>query len=452
MTDRDAEDEELLRRVRKVEFGLRNELLSAFRLIDTPGLGSVYVKDAANAMDVLGIGGFVSATERAEMEAALAVMSRSAGDVVADSAAELERADAVLYLFSRALHERDRATVEDFLGPAAASVTPLKAFGVLSRCDQYWPPSEELPGAPDPLTYDPLAVGRMLAREYHERPQTRRLFFTVVPIAGLVAVAARTMTGQELDWLSELSRVPPGRLASRLADAGLFAGKPELPEIALDRDARRALVNRLGVWGIHMAAGYLRDGLTEDELRARLVVDSGVAGLREVVVGHFGNRSSLIKLEHGLADIDAAVARHRTDALRESGQVANAAGDIASIVERIRTHEPGFAAMRVLAAHYRGELSFAPAEVAELLRVTGEHGVTIAARLDLPEGSSPAELERAAEAGAAAWAVREQDPLLDRATAGACRVLRRAYERLANRAREARLLLETDADPTVEKW
>ncbi|MEO3788020.1 dynamin family protein [Actinocorallia sp. B10E7] len=449
---RDAEDGARLRRIRKVEFGLPNELLRTFRLVDTPGLGSVHGKDSENTADYLGISGFVSAAEQAGLLDVLKGMGRTAADVAADSAAELDRADAILYLFSRAMHERDHTAIEQFVGSAGGAVTPLKAFGVLSRCDQYWPPAEDLPGAPDPVTYDPMEVGRRLADEYLERPETRRLFFTVVPVAGLVGVGAQALGEEEFEWLADLAKAPPGRLVSRLSDAGLFANRDDLTAagITLPKERRRALVGRIGVWGIHLATGYLRDGLAPGQVRERLLEDSGVARLRSLAVGHFGNRASLIKLGSGLDRLTAAITAERLAARRAEGRPAPAVAEVAALVERIRTAEPGFAELGILAEYYNGELTFTADEVEELLRVTGEHGVGLATRLGLSGTASPADLVAAADARIKAWAVRSQDPLLERRMADAARRILRTYDRLAHRAEQARVLLETDHDPEFE--
>lgn len=450
LTVRTSQGAERLRRIRKVEYGLPNALLSQFRLVDTPGLASVYGADSANAMDILGLSEYTSDSGHDDTAAALEAMGRKPEEVHQDSAIELDHANAILYLYSRALHEGDRAAIEGFVGEVTASMTPLKAFGVLSRCDQYWPPGPDLPGDPDPMTYDPMAVAASLADQDLAVPKLGRLFFTVVPVAGLVGVGAQTLTGQEFDWLDDLRGASPRVLVGRLRDANWFASSPQLPGIALDQAYRAQLVGRLGVWGIHKATCYLRDGLSTDEVRDRLVTDSGVARLRQLVTGHFGNRSTLIRFGDGLSGISAEIDKCRLAAqhagVRPPAQVA----DVAAHVEKLRNGEPGFAEFGILSDYYNGRLSFTAGEADELLRVTGEYGTTVAARLDLPESSSLAELERVATERIDAWAQREQDPMLERRTGQAAYVLRRCYERIAHRIRLAKRQLETDTDTESE--
>jgi Dynamin family len=457
LTVRDPARADQLRKIRKVEFTMSNPLLRTFRLVDTPGLGSVHGADAENTTEFLGISsafgsgpgsGTASAVNGdAQVGATLAAMGRSARDVHDDSVREIDGADAVLYLFSRALHEGDYGAVADFLGPVHGSVTPLRAFAVLSRCDQYWPPDRDLPDHPDPLTYDPMAAAARIAEGYLARPDIRRLFFTVVPVAGLVGIGAQALTQDELGWLQDLAKVEPPVLMRRLRDAGRFATAAELAGIALPAELRRQLVKRLSVWGIHLACCYLRAGLGEAEVRDRLITASGVARLRELITGHFGNRSSIIKFDHGIRDITAAVARLRLGVQRSGGEVPETVSVIAGQIEQLRVSEHGSHELAALSGYYSGKLSLAATEIADLLTVTGENGTTCAARLGLPETASVAELAATAAQRVAKWARREQDPTLDRATLRAAHTIRLSYDRIAHRVGQARRLLEMTDDP-----
>lgn len=449
-TVRDPAHAELLSGVDRVEYGLPQPLLSTFRLVDTPGLGSVHGGDHHNSASYLGIDTFDDA-ERQELLDSMGRAGRSAQDVHRDSAAELRRADAVIYLFDRAVNERDIAGVAQFLGPLSPSLNALKAFGVLSRCDEtYWPPSPDQPGDPDPLTWDPLRVADRIVEGYLRRPESRRMFYAVLPVAGLVGMAAQTLGEREFGWLEELSRLEPDHLCALLEDAGYFGAAAELDGVRLPVVQRATLIRRLGAWGSLRAAGYLRDGLGVEKVRAQLVEDSGVARLRETVVNHFGNRAALIKLENGLTRVAATVAEQRLADQRAGLRTDPVVDQVATRIQDLRIGQHGLAELSTLSALYSGELCLAPAEVAELLRATGEHGIGVAARLGAPDGTRLVELARVAAERVDTWALRLQDPMLDRRTLVAARVLLRTYERLADRVRLARQLLEGDEDPGPE--
>ncbi|MFD0635019.1 hypothetical protein ACFQ9X_29260 [Catenulispora yoronensis] len=150
--------------------------------------------------------------ERSEVTRLLAASGRTARDLHQESADEVDRADAVVYAFSRGLHERDRLAVEEFAGPVAGTMSPLKAVGVLTKCDQqYWPPGPGLTGAADPMDYDPMATATTIADRYQAQTQVNRLFYAIVPVAGLVASGARSLSPEKFDWLADLARTADPR-------------------------------------------------------------------------------------------------------------------------------------------------------------------------------------------------------------------------------------------------
>jgi hypothetical protein len=423
-----------LRKIRKVEYFLPNDLLRAFRLIDTPGLGSVHVTDAENSMDFLGISAaFASEAERAVMRDTLAAMGRTGADIHRDSVAEVTAADAVLYLFSRGMHEHDLAAVAEFLGPGGARVTPLRAFAVLSRCDELWPPGPGLPGSPKAEDYDPMAAAAQIAARYMRRPEIRRLFYAMVPVAGKIGIGARQLSAKHFCWLDELVKDTgtDAVLARNLDDVGRFANDEHLPDVRLPKAMRAQLVEVLGGWGTYLACRYRRDRAADDEIRRELEAVSGVARLRDLVISHFGNRATSIKLHHGIQDVTMAVGQSRLRFQLADRQVPRAVDVIAAQVERLRNHDDSIAEFSALSDYYNGELtSFSDDDGTELLRVTGEFGTTTAARLGLPENAPLTQLRAAAERLAAKWSKREHDPTLGQAGKRAVRAMRRCYDRL----------------------
>jgi Dynamin family len=442
LTARDDAYLDRLRKISKVEYAMPSELLRSFRLIDTPGLGSVYHDDARNSLDYLGLdidefaGAYTDEEEKAAARRVLAAMGRTASDVYADSARQAGEADAMIYLFSRGVGRADHETIRAFLGPAAGRATPLRAFAVLSRCDAYWSAIRDEPGSPDPVTYDPMAKAREIASRYLEEPGIGSMFATIVPVTGIVGMGARLLTATELGLLADLSAVEPRPLARALLDTGQFATAPELRRIPLPAPERARLITRLGNWGINQACRYLRDHVGEDELRDRLVADSGVTRLRELIISHFGNRAAIIKLDRSLQDAMAEIGRCRLSVQTEGRPDPPTLTDVASRVDRLLATEHGAAEVAALDAHYRGALRLTPAQVADLLTVTGERGPSRAARLGLPEDTAPGELVAAAACHAAAWSATCQDPLLDRATRAAARTIHRSYDLLRQRVCE----------------
>jgi hypothetical protein len=425
-----------LRTIRKIEFGLDNELLRSFRLIDTPGLGSVHGDDSAATLAKLGID---DPDERHHLQPLLHLLSRDASAVHQESADELDRADAVLYLFSRGLHEQDRRTLSAFDEGMGSSLTPLKAFGVLTKCDDDWPPDPGAPGAADPLAHHPLEEARKRVGGYLDEPAISRIFYTILPVAARVATGARWLDAERFGWLWDLSRLDPVRLVEDLSDEGEFGAATDGPVPAA---ARRELVDRLGGWGVHLACAALRDGLAEEQVRDHLVAQSGVAELRELALRHFGNRSMLIKLNQAVRSVRAELARYR-ERIGPDTALRAVAEQVGRRIERLERSEHRFAELHALSAHYRGGLTgLSPDEVRQLLEVTGELGTHCAARLALPAEASLGDMNAAVQERIRYWATRANDPILDRRSRQVARIIQRSYDGIAERVRLAQRFLE----------
>jgi Dynamin family len=442
-TINDPEQAALLRRIRKVEFGIPNPLLERFRLLDTPGLGSIYQADSENTLMTLGVSGFLEPGEERRLEEVLGEVGRSAADLHADTVQAIDGADAVVYLFDRALNERDASVVVRFLGPLGPSLNALKVVGVLSRCDQwYWPPVDIKDA--DPLTYDPLAVAGRIVGRYLNQPETRRMFFRILPVAALAAAGTSALDDERLGWLDELGAMDPPRLAKVLGDANRFARADQITGVPLPQAARAALISEIGAWGTMKAALYRRDHVGPGELRELMQRDSGVAEVRRMLVEHFGNRSAVLKLDQALRDISSRISRLRTDAVRSGSTVPAVAATVAGIVERIRLDEAEMSEFTVLEDFYQGRLDLDQQEVAEILRVSGEEGRSVAARLGMPDDTPLPELIARADACSSAWMNRREAYGLNGATAVASRQIGLSYGRISERIKAAHRLLRWD--------
>jgi len=435
----------LLRRIRKVEFGLPNPLLERFRLLDTPGLGSIYQADSQNTLMTLGVDGFLAAEEERRLERVLGEVGRTAADLHADTVQAIDGADAVVYLFDRGLNERDASVVVRFLGPIGPSLSALKVIGVLSRCDQwYWPGDKE---DAELLTLDPLAVAHRIVNRYHRHPKTRRMFFRILPVAALAAAGTSALGQERLGWLDELATLEPVRLARVLSDANRFTHAEEIAGVRLPQEARAALVAEIGAWGTLKAAVYRRDGVGPEELRQLLREASGVAEVAQTLVSHFGNRSALLKLDQALRDVSDRIARLRRVAASAGSDVPAVVDRVAGILERIRLDEGEMPMLAVLEGYYHGHLELEEKEVDEILRVSGEQGRSVAARLNRPEDTPLPELIAAADARASSWINRSEIWGLDGPTAAATRQVGLCYARLSARINTAYRLLRWDDGP-----
>lgn len=397
MTVRASDDPELqdfLSRIDYIEVRDANPQLRDFDVIDTPGLDSHFRSDSANTLRFLG---------RAEEE------------VRAATVAHASQADALVMVFARGLAHNEAELLADFRGAELATATPITAIGALTKVEFYWP------------DHDPMAEGRRVTGMMMKEAGAARLLFELRPVASLVGAGAATLSEDDYSDLTELARLGPDLLAHRVALGPLFTSR-NYDDIPIPAARRRALFARLGGYGIVLSCGLIRDGLDNlSGLREQLVALSGISAFRDLLTGHFGNRADVIKLQRVIAVLQeqqrlmlsAMPPRQR---LRTDTAVAE--------VTRLGFAEHTFAELAVLQRYYDGRLELTDSEAAELLRVTGEHGCSVAARLGLPEGATADTLLRRARERHAQWAAYTADPSHSGPTRRAGQTVLRSYELL----------------------
>ncbi|GAB3863380.1 GTPase [Dactylosporangium cerinum] len=372
------------------------ELPAPLRLIDTPGLGSPLTDTKGNA----GL-----------------------------------RTDAALHLFENNVHQDDQEYLRGLLGGDGRAMLPARVLAVISSCDLSWPPAPDRAVNGDPLTFDPLRDhAEPIIRQIGRNPRSHELFFAVLPVAALVAEGGWALTGDQIDVLAELAkRHDEPTLAGQLASKARFVGA----DIVADAATRRALLERLGLWGIHVACQYLRAAAaTEAGLREHLDERSGVARLRATVVGHFVGRRGAIKLELHLRQIERRLAEARDAAQLHGTAMPAPLAEVAARVESLRAGNLGLSELALVQLIHRHQHRVSAAEQAELAALTGGDGVGCAPRLGLPADVGVARmLERAVELN------RRWNQRTTTVPALAPSVVR-AYERLIARVGEARALLD----------
>jgi hypothetical protein len=415
LSARREENRDVLAAIRYLEVHHPNPLLETFELIDTPGLKSFFGTDSLNTLNFLGL---------------------SADDVEAVTRDESGRADALLCLFTRSLAGAEQSVVADFQGPLLSHATPINAIGVLTKVDAYWDPA-----APEA---DPLEEGARVAASIFAEPGAERVFYAVLPVCGLLAFGSHTLTAADLNALARLAAVPEELLTKRLRYAERFADR-EYDDLPVGPAERGPLVrHRLGQYGIWLSARLIRSGADESTLRTELWRRSGMAAVNDLVTSHFGHRALLIKAATSLRkgrDAAFAARREATDGTAERALAAGGA------LEALELGEPAFEELALLRRYYqdRDALDLREREPDELLRVTGEHGTGLAARLGLDSRALPAELVGAAEERLAHWRRRQAEFGAHPRTVSTARVMCAAYQRFLYHAREARRHLELDA-------
>ena len=151
--------------IKYIELSYPNPILKKFNLIDTPGLASAYEADSENTKNFLQLHGqeLTQATQE-----------------------EASNADAVIYLFAKSFSESSQNTMAEFQGAAFGQATPINAIGVLTKVDDYWSDGEE-----------PILKGREIT-ERLQSEHLRGVLYTTLPVCGLLAFGAQTLTQKSL--------------------------------------------------------------------------------------------------------------------------------------------------------------------------------------------------------------------------------------------------------------
>jgi hypothetical protein len=353
-----------------------SQALRTATLIDTPGIGSLSDEVARRAFELL-------APEDEETPA-----------------------DAVLYLL-RHLHRNDLDFLRAFHDTEVSQPNPVNAIGVLSRADEI-----------GVGRLDSVASARRIANRMAADPNVRRVVQTVVPVAGLLAETAATLTESEVAQLRKVAQLSVREAEALLLSADRFV--QQMPELGLTSIEREALLSRFGMYGVRLVVSMMRHKVatTATELAAELTDRSGISDLREVLSSLFFERRDVLKSRSALLALDRLT---RTEPRPGSEAVA------AEVEEIIASAHP-FRELQVLSAIRAGWVTGKPDVIAELERLIGGAGGATHLRLGLSADADDPTLSAAAGEALARWQRRAENPLTGHELAVAARVAIRSCE------------------------
>ncbi|MEV1156873.1 hypothetical protein AB0J27_15895 [Micromonospora chokoriensis] len=331
------------------------------------------------------------------------------GDVEQGRASLLERvlrdSDAVLYL-TRDGRDSDLRVLEAARDGAVGQAAPVNVIMVLSRAD-------ETGGG----RIDGLLTARQLARRHYRDPRVGALSVNVVACSGMLGLAGRMLGESDFAALAALARVPRAELDAHLISADRFL-RGELP-VRLDTQARAALLDRFGIFGVRLAATLVRSGFdSRVKLSAELIRRSGLTELRESVNRCFIDRRDALKARSALAAVEAVL---RAEPTRGSDEVVGA-------VEQILAGAHEFRELRLLVALRNTRLGFDAELADEAQRLVGGNGVGLAARLGVEHEATAQRLWEVAAEAQWRWRDRAEDPLLPLAQRRGAQVVVRSCE------------------------
>jgi hypothetical protein len=324
-----------------------------------------------------------------------------------DTGDQLAGADAVVFL-TRQMQAGDVAFLAAFQAASGASDVHTTTITVLSRADEI--ASGRL---------DALQAAEGVARRMAGDPAVRAVSDTVVPVAGLLALAARTLRHGDFVALRSLGNGRPEDVQTLLLSADRFT-RPDASAL-VSPEVRVSLLERLGLFGLRLSIALIRAGIADSQaLAEELERRSGLATLQRLIAVHFTRRGARLKATTALRDLESL--------LRERPTAGN--DDLWRELERLRLASHDVQELGLL-ARSRGVDGPLPGPLrAEGERLLGAEGSDPRTRLGLSADAPPEEMRAAALAALERWRAAAEDPLALRATVDAIDVVAQSCEEI----------------------
>ena len=343
--------------------------LEEFTLIDTPGMASISTEVGARTIEFVAPEGGVTV------------------------------ADAFVYLL-RSLHAHDVEFLRT-LGDRAGGEASMGSIAVLSRADEL--------GAG---RLNAMAVANKAVDRLRDDPTLEAACETVVPVAGLLALAGQSLRQSEFAHLAKVAALPPDRLAALMVSTDRFISV-ESDDLPSPRD-RTNLIHRLGLFGIRLALAVIQMGVSDaTTLADELVRHSGLDELKRVIDVHCRRRHPQLKAHAVLLGLQQLFADHPVPDVVQ----------LAETVDELLADPHPFQEMKLLGRVSSSRINLRSEDRSEMERLLGGSGTTPSERLGIGD-------DQRQHALAALWKWRDYatNPLLDPDTSDACRVTARSCE------------------------
>jgi hypothetical protein len=184
------------------------------------------------------------------------------------------------------------------------------------------------------------------------------------------------------------------------------------------------LIDRLGLFGVRFCLAEIRAGraTSATELATALIVESGLAAVRELIADLFLPRADILKARTALIAL-----RSVADDLRAIDPAS--ARRLAADVERCEASTADFAELRLNHLVAAGIVTFSEAQREELTMLM-RPGSAVETRLGGQPTTDRPDLQLRALAGVERWRTSGAAPFADVAMREACETMAHAYETL----------------------
>lgn len=398
--DKSATSPELLdiaSQIKYIRVPYCSDMLKEINIIDTPGLLSVYGTDSQNTIDFL---------------------------------SEVNP-DAVIVLFTKSISEADIEILSNFQntqGSSLFTLSPLNAVGLLAKMDEFWSSSSP--------NLSPFTIAERVIRQLEsDYPTVRKHMFTILPISALLSVGAINIE-RDIPLLKKLAEGDVESIAEKFKSVRHF--QKYCKTIGVSESECTDIVQSYGLYGVYVLVCYLRENQQTDnaQLCGYLLELSGYKDFMGLLVSHFRDRASLIKVQNSVQKIV-----DKCESVLQVERNENTRRTVGCIQERILSallsiHE--YKEWHYLFKIYKGEYMDVGMEVIEEYKtITGEYGKSAVQKLGMTMDATPQELQVRADERAKYWN-REYSKARIRSPKNAdlCKVMSESYNILSKHIRE----------------
>ncbi|MYR05497.1 Isoniazid-inducible protein iniC [Gordonia sp. SID5947] len=314
-------------------------------------------------------------------------------------------ADAVVYLM-RTSTASDVSTLAELNRQVGGRGGPLGVVGVLSRADEI-----------GSGRFDAMLSAKEIAAQYATDLTASGLCQAVVPVAGLLALTARTLRQREFAALSSLASATPEDLQLAMLSVDRF-GREQSP-LSLDQETRLTLVRRFGLFGIRIAVVLIQGGVRDaTTLADQLLERSGLTELQSIVDVQFGQRAEQLKAHSALTELSRILSAYPNPAAQH---LRNAA-------QRLMGDVHGFEEVRLLGLLRSRRSTLTESEALDATRLIGGYGTSADDRLGLDPFETMTSGRSRALGAVQRWRARADHPLNDAFTTRVCKAAARSAE------------------------
>ncbi|TDZ76221.1 dynamin family protein [Mycobacteroides salmoniphilum] len=264
---------------------------------------------------------------------------------------------------------------------------------------------------------DAMLSAREVAARFAGEMERTGICQAVVPVAGLLALTARTLRQAEFVALQKLADVDPQVLAKALLSVDRFVREDD--SLPVDAQTRAGLLHRFGMFGIRIAVAVIRVGVAEitaTGLAEELLERSGLVELHNIIANQFGQRAGILKSHTALLSARQVLTAHPVQGGRQ----------VIDDIDPLLADTHAFDELRLLAELSSRTTTLTEHETVLIRRLLGASGTDAAARLGLDE--TRPDPRRAALDAVGRWRARAAYPLNDPFTGRLCLAAVRSAE------------------------